>query len=62
MAAVDFLGTRDFVDPERIGFLGVCGSGSFVISAARIDARMRAVATASMYNIGEMRRSGINNL
>lgn len=61
MGAVDFLGTRDFVDPEKIGVLGVCESGSFVISAAKIDPRMKAVATVSMYNIGEMRRSGINN-
>lgn len=61
MAAVDFLGTRDFVNPEKIGVLGVCGSGSFVISAAKIDPRMKAIATVSMYNIGEMRRSGINN-
>ncbi len=59
-AAVDFLGTRDFVDPEKIGILGICGSGSFVISAAKIDPRMKAVATVSMYNIGEMRRSGLN--
>lgn len=61
MAAVDFLGTRDFVDPNKIGILGICGSGSFVISAAKIDPRMKAVATVSMYNIGEMRRSGLNN-
>lgn len=60
-AAVDFLGTRDFVDPEKIGILGICGSGSFVISAAKIDPRMKAVATVSMYNIGEMRRSGLNH-
>lgn len=58
-AAVDFLGTRDFVDREKIGVIGICGSGSFVISAAKIDPRMKAVATVSMYNIGEMRRSGI---
>lgn len=61
MAAVDFLGTREFVDPEKIGILGICGSGSFVISAAKIDPRMKAVATVSMYNIGEMRRSGLRN-
>ena len=61
MAAVDFLGTRDFVNPDKIGILGICGSGSFVISAAKIDPRMKAVATVSMYNIGEMRRSGLNN-
>src|SRR5262245_30666827 len=42
-AAVDFLGTRPFVDWERIGVLGICGSGSFAISAAKIDPRMKAI-------------------
>ena len=60
-AAVDFLGTRDFVDSDKIGILGICGSGSFVISAAKIDPRMKAVATVSVYNIGEMRRNGLNH-
>lgn len=60
-AAVDFLGTRDFIDKEKIGAIGICGSGSFVISAAKIDPRIKAIATISMYNIGEMRRSGINH-
>lgn len=58
-AAVDFLGTRPFVDRERIGVLGVCGSGSFVISAAKIDPRMKAVATVSMYDIGSANRNGL---
>src|SRR5438105_7607425 len=38
-AAVDFLGTIPLVDRERIGVLGICGSGGFVISAAKIDPR-----------------------
>ena len=44
-AAVDFLGTQSFVDRNRIGAIGICGSGSFVISAAKIDPRMKAIAT-----------------
>jgi uncharacterized protein len=59
-AAVDFLGTRPFVDRNRIGIIGVCGSGSFVISAAKIDPRMKAVATVSMYDMGAASRNALN--
>jgi len=60
-AAVDFLGTRPFVDRERIGVLGICGSGSFAISAAKIDPRMKAIATVSMYDMGAANRNGLNH-
>jgi fermentation-respiration switch protein FrsA (DUF1100 family) len=60
-AAVDFLGTRPFVDRDRIGVLGICGSGSFVISAAKIDPRMKAVATVSMYDMGSANRNGLRH-
>ena len=58
-AAVDFLGTRPFVDRERIGVVGICGSGSFAISAAKIDPRMKAIATVSMYDMGAANRNGL---
>lgn len=60
-AAVDFLGTRSFVDRSRIGVLGVCGSGSFAISAAKIDPRMKAIATISMYDMGSATRDALNH-
>ncbi len=60
-AAVDFLGTRPFVDENRIGVLGICGSGSFVISAAKIDPRMKAIATVSMYDMGAANRNALNH-
>lgn len=60
-AAVDYLSTQPFVDPENIGVLGICGSGSFVISAARIDPRMKAIATVSMYDMGAAFRNGLNH-
>jgi fermentation-respiration switch protein FrsA (DUF1100 family) len=60
-AAVDFLGTRPFVDRNRIGVLGICGSGSFVISAAKIDPRMKAIATVSMYDMGAASRNALTN-
>ncbi|CAN7667223.1 alpha/beta hydrolase [Variovorax paradoxus] len=58
-AAVDFLGTRPFVDRSRIGAIGICGSGSFVISAAKIDPRMKAIATVSMYDMGAVNRQAL---
>lgn len=60
-AAVDFMGTRPFVDRNRIGVIGICGSGGFVLSAAAIDPRMKAVATVSMYDMGRVRRQGLND-
>lgn len=60
-AAVDYLGTRPFIDREKIGALGICGSGSFVISAAKIDPRIKAVATVSMYDMGAAARDGLNH-
>ncbi len=60
-AAVDFLRSQPFVDKERVGALGICGSGSFVISAARIDPRIRAIATVSMYDMGAASRNGLRH-
>lgn len=58
-AAVDFLGTRPFVDRDNIGIIGVCGSGSFSISAAKSDPRLKAIATISMYDMGSVTRNGL---
>lgn len=60
-AAVDYLGTQTFIDRNRIGVLGICGSGSFVISAAKIDPRMKAIATVSMYDMGAANRNGLKH-
>ncbi|WP_203291563.1 alpha/beta hydrolase [Maricaulis parjimensis] len=57
-AAVDFMGTRPFVDRERIGVIGICGSGSFGLSAAQVDTRIKAVATVSMYDISRYHEKG----
>ena len=62
-AAVDYLGTQNLtsVDRERIGGIGICGSGSFLISAAKLDPRIKAIATASMYDMGTVTRRGLQN-
>ena len=58
-AAVDFLGTQPFIDRERIGVIGICGSGSFAISAAKTDPRMKAIATVTMYDMGAANRNAL---
>ena len=41
--------------------IGICGSGSFVISAAKIDPRMKAIATVSMYDMGAANRNALKH-
>lgn len=60
-AAVDFLDTLPYVNKDEIGIIGICGSGSFAISAAKIDPRLKAIATVSMYDMGEANRSGLKH-
>jgi len=60
-AAVDFLGTRSFVSRQRIGVLGICGSGGFALSAAQVDRRIKAAATTSMYDISRMATCGFRD-
>lgn len=60
-AGVDFLGTRPFVSREQIGVIGICGSGGFSIAATKIDPRIKALATVSMYDMGEYFRTGLKH-
>lgn len=50
-AGLDYLGTREFVDREKLGVVGVCASGVFALSAAQVDPRIKALVTVSMIDI-----------
>lgn len=57
-AAVDFMGTRPYVDRNKIGVIGICGSGGFSLSAAQVDRRIKAVAVVSMYDMSRVKANG----
>ena len=57
-AGIDFLGTRPFVDREGIGAVGICGSGGFAVSAASVDPRIKAVVTASFFDMSRVTQKG----
>ena len=57
-AAVDFLSTRDDVDPERIGILGICGWGGMALNAAAMDTRIKATVTSTMYDMSRVNADG----
>lgn len=52
-AAVDFLTTLPYVDNNRIGGLGICAGGGYMVAAAMRDRRIKSVGTVSAVNIGE---------
>lgn len=57
-AAVDYLSTRDDVDSDRIGILGICGWGGMALNAAAIDTRIKATVAVTMYDMSRVNANG----
>lgn len=50
-AAIDYIGLLPSVDRNKIGVIGICGLSGMALTAATSDSRIKAVATASMYDM-----------
>ena len=57
-AAVDYLMTRDDVDPTRIGIVGICGWGGIALNAAASDTRIKATMPVTMYDMHRVNANG----
>lgn len=57
-AAVDYLITRNDVNADKIGIIGICGFGGFGLNAAAMDTRIKATATITMYDMTRVSANG----
>lgn len=57
---IDYLQTLPYIDPERIGILGICGGGGYSIKATIIDKRIKAVVSITGVNFGRLFREGFS--
>ncbi|MCQ2959779.1 MAG: alpha/beta hydrolase [Bacteroidales bacterium] len=58
LSAVDYLITRDDVDSNRIGIIGICGWGGIALNAAAIDPRIKATVASTMYDMSRVGGNG----
>jgi hypothetical protein len=57
-AAVDYLSTQEFIAPNKIGIIGICGFGGMALNAAAMDTRIKATVTSTMYDMSRVSANG----
>lgn len=60
-SVVDYLTTLPYVDPNKIGAMGICAGAGYSANAAIQDRRIKALGMVSAVNIGQMFRNGWEN-
>jgi dienelactone hydrolase len=60
--AIDYLVQQPQVAPNRIGSLGICSGGGYAMCNAATELRVKAVATVSMFDLGDARRRAMGLL
>lgn len=55
-SAIDYLVSVPYIDDERIGALGICAGGGYVVNVAMTERRIRAIGTSAGANIGGLYR------
>ncbi len=50
---------QNFIDPEKIGIIGICGFGSMALNAAAMDTRIKATVASTMYDMTRVNAKGV---
>ena len=58
---IDYAVTLPYVDAGRIGALGICGGGGYILNATLTEKRIRAVVGIVPVNIGRLFREGFSD-
>ncbi|MCR9544382.1 alpha/beta hydrolase [Vibrio alginolyticus] len=57
---IDYAVTLPYVDENRIGGLGICGGGGYMINSALTEKRLKAVIGITPVNLGRLFREGFS--
>ncbi|MBB1487328.1 alpha/beta hydrolase [Oceanospirillum sediminis] len=57
---IDYAVTLPYVDADRIGGIGICGGGAYIINAALTEKRLKAVVGITPVNLGRLFREGFS--
>ncbi|ENM5895259.1 alpha/beta hydrolase [Vibrio mimicus] len=57
---IDYAVTLPYVDENRIGGLGICGGGAYIINSALTEKRLKAVVGITPVNVGRLFREGFS--